>query len=342
MKTYSQVLLAVTLLAASLAPAHAGLIGGIGVLGDSYSDEYQFYPPERAVARNWVEILAETRGFDFGRFDTRSRGEPRNQGYEYNWARSDATTDELIRTGQHTGLAAQVARGEVGLVFIFIGGNDFINALKSPDPTRALDDVLPRALANYRVAVRTILAASPEVKLVLATLPDIGNLPEFAGPIRQGRIPRSLADTYARAIEQYNTQIRSFGTAGRRIAIMDLDLATRIANLLSPDHVYLAGRRLDRLRSGQDLEHFFLADRRHPGTLGQSMLAQMLIDTINDRFGAGIEPLGNREILAFAASVGSEPPADSNHLVTLDRQPSGQPELVIHQGAVASSGGRGR
>ena len=79
-----------------LAPASAGWRGGIGVLGDSYSDEYQFYPPHRSTARNWVEILAETRGLNFGRFSPRSRGEPRNQGYEYNWARSDATTDDLI------------------------------------------------------------------------------------------------------------------------------------------------------------------------------------------------------------------------------------------------------
>ena len=41
--------------------ATAGLSGGIGVLGDSYSDEYRFYPPDRSTARNWVEILTETR-----------------------------------------------------------------------------------------------------------------------------------------------------------------------------------------------------------------------------------------------------------------------------------------
>src|SRR3954471_836879 len=67
-----------------LAPALAGWRGGIGVLGDSYSDEYQFYPPHRSTARNWVEILAATRGLNSGRFSTQSRGEPRNQGYEYN------------------------------------------------------------------------------------------------------------------------------------------------------------------------------------------------------------------------------------------------------------------
>src|SRR3954464_3143937 len=133
-----------------LAPACAGWRGGIGVLGDSYSDEYQFYPPHRSTARNWVEILAATRGLNFGRFSTQSRGEPRNQGYEYNWARSDATTDDMIVTGQHTGLAAQVARGEVNLVVVFIGGNDFINAMKTPARAAALQQVgrVPRRTSS--------------------------------------------------------------------------------------------------------------------------------------------------------------------------------------------------
>src|SRR4051812_30594148 len=95
---------ALLLMLATLSAARAGDLGGIGVLGDSYSDEYQFYPPDRSVARNWVEILAAARGLDFGRFTAEGRGEPRNQGYEYNWARSDATTEDLIATGQHTGL----------------------------------------------------------------------------------------------------------------------------------------------------------------------------------------------------------------------------------------------
>src|SRR3954469_25975604 len=125
--------------------AHAGSPGGVGVLGDSYSDEYQFYPPDRSTARNWVEILAATRGLNFGEYSPSSRGEPRNQGFAYNWARSDATTDSLLAAGQHTGLAAQVSSGEVSLVFVFIGGNDFINAMKSSDPAGALADMLPRA-----------------------------------------------------------------------------------------------------------------------------------------------------------------------------------------------------
>jgi len=342
MKNDLRGLLAVALLSAPLASAQAGLPGGIGVLGDSYSDEYQFYPSDRAVARNWVEMLAEIRGLDFGRFDAQGRGEPRNQGYEYNWARSDATTNDMVRTGQHKGLAAQVACGEVALVFIFIGGNDFINAMKSPDPVATLDEVLPRALANYRAAVQTMLEASPDVQLVLATLPDICNLLEFAVPIRAGRIPKALAYAYARANGRYNAQIRSYAATEKRVAIIDLDLSKRAANLVSPDHVYFAGRKLDRLHPGNDLDHFFLADVRHPGTLGQSMLARMFVDMVNYRFGAGIAPLGDREVLDFTASLGPAPPPDRNRLANLDHNSTGRPEGQVHQGTAELNGRSGR
>src|SRR5437764_3970064 len=118
MNTTRSTLLTLALFLSPHAAALAGPLGGIGVLGDSYSDEYQFYPPDRSTARNWVEILANARGLNFGRYSVESRGEPRHQGFEFNWARSDATTTDLITSGQHTGLAGQVARGEVGVVVI--------------------------------------------------------------------------------------------------------------------------------------------------------------------------------------------------------------------------------
>jgi hypothetical protein len=84
MKTFRSGFLVAAVLVAPLASAQARLPGAIGVLGGSDSDEYQFYPLDRAVARNWVEILAALRGLDFGRFDAGGRSEPGNQGYEYN------------------------------------------------------------------------------------------------------------------------------------------------------------------------------------------------------------------------------------------------------------------
>jgi phospholipase/lecithinase/hemolysin len=298
---------AAALILAPHAAATAQTPGGIGVLGDSYSDEYRFYPPDRATARNWVEILA-ARGVDFGPYAEESRGEPRNRGYAFNWARSDATSEDMIRTGQHTGLAAQVARGEVGIAVVFIGGNDFINAMKGPDPIGAAGETLSRALANHRLAVRTILDASPSVKLVLVTLPDIRNLPEFAGPLREGYLSNAVADAFTAAIRTFNAQVRSLAASDPRVALIDLDFATRAANVLSAEYTLVDGRKLDRRHPGNALDCFFLADVRHPGTLGQGLMARMFIETVNAKFAAGIAPLRSHELLALARSVAS--PAD--------------------------------
>jgi phospholipase/lecithinase/hemolysin len=223
----------------------------------------------------------------------------------------------MIASGQHTGLAAQVADGRVGLVVLFVGGNDFINALKADDPAAALASATPRALANYRTAVRTILAADPRVKLVVATLPDVRHLPEFAGPIRAGRMPTALADAATAAIRRFNAQVRAIAAADGRVALIDLDLTARLASLLGEESVLVAGRRLDRRGAGNDPDHFFLADVRHPGTLGQGLMAQLLIEAVNAKFGAGIEPLGPRELIALAESVPT--PARRDDAVALTR-----------------------
>ena len=283
-----------------LAPARAGWRGGIGVLGDSYSDEYQFYPPHRSTARNWVEILAATRGLNFGRFSTQSRGEPRNQGYEYNWARSDATTDDLIATGQHTGLAAQVARGEVNLVVVFIGGNDFINAMKTPDPAAAFQQVGPRAEANLERAVATILKAHPDVKVVIITVPDIRDLPEFRVPLHAGRLPRAHADAATATIRRYNARIRALAAREPRFAVLDFDLVTRVSELIYPESVLVAGHPIVRSGPSDDPHHLFLGDVRHLGTVGQGLLAALLDVTIDAKFAAGVPPLSEREVLEFA------------------------------------------
>lgn len=198
---------------AALPTAPAGLRRGIGILGDSYSDEYQFSAPDQRTARNWVEILSMTRGLDFGRLNASGWGAPRDRGFEYNWAHANATTGDLIASAQHTGLAAQIAGGDVCTVFVFIGGNDFIDAMNRPAPEAALREPLPRALANYQLAVRTIEAASADVRFVLTTVPDTRLLPKFDGPLRQRRRPVRLADECTAAMERYNARIRALGNS---------------------------------------------------------------------------------------------------------------------------------
>src|ERR1700683_2582843 len=109
---------------------------GIGFLGDSYTDEYQFYPI-RDTAKNYVELLAQQRGLNFGSFTTTDRGDARNQGYAYNWALSGATSSDML-TQELPGLVKQVHAHQVRIVYMFIGGNDFNALLTSADPLATL------------------------------------------------------------------------------------------------------------------------------------------------------------------------------------------------------------
>jgi hypothetical protein len=304
----SKTLTALVVFVGSIAPAasaEAAAPTTVGVLGDSYSDEYQFYEPDRSTGRNWVEILAATRGFDFGEFRTATREEPRREGYEYNWARSDATTDDLLASGQHTGLASQVASGAVSTVVIFIGGNDFIHALESSEPLLGLARVLPRALVNYRIALETILDASPGVRVVAVTVPDIRELPMFQEDSRSGRLTREVLDAYSTALKEYNKQIRNLARVRERVAVADFDMMAKVGNRLNKRYAYIAGRRLERLRGENDLDHLFLADQRHLGTIGQGLMAQLIVNAMNVRFSAGVPPLTDREIAGYAQSVAS-------------------------------------
>jgi hypothetical protein len=128
-------------------------------------------------------------------------------------------------------------------------------------------------------------------------------LPEFAGPIRAGRLPVSLVNVFTDAIRQYNAQIRSFAAGHPRVALIDLDLATRAANIVNTEYALVGGRKLNRSDPGKDLDCFFLADVRHPGTLGQGLMAQMFIEVVNAKFAAGIAPIEPREVLALAHAV---------------------------------------
>src|SRR5262249_2005678 len=140
--------------------------------------------PDRAVARNWVEILHALRKVSFGKFTTHSRGEPRNQGFAYNWARSDASSEDMINN-QLPGLTAQVAAGQVKYAWIFIGGNDYLhlpdNVQQGLTPPAQIPDAIVATTAqleaDFLTAVNTLLAANPNVRLVVSTLPAISNVP---------------------------------------------------------------------------------------------------------------------------------------------------------------------
>jgi phospholipase/lecithinase/hemolysin len=286
----------------------------VGTLGDSYTDEYRFHPPDQSQARNWVEILASTRkAITFGPFTTASRGEPRNQGFASNWARFGATSNDMVRN-QLPGLAAQVSKGQVKYAWIFIGGNDFLEVLQGVQNGQIPPAQVPSAVAvaeavakaNFTTAVNTLLAANPRVKLVVATVPDVALLPLVQEGERLNPASQLLVQATSNAIQRYNALITATANGNSsRIALVDL--AGQSAQLLSAGGATgtasFGGATINLTTPGDNYHDFFLADGIHIGTVGQGIIAADFISAIDSHFGAKVAPLTPQQIIAFARSV---------------------------------------
>jgi lysophospholipase L1-like esterase len=293
------------------ATATAAAAVTIGALGDSYTDEYRFYPPDRSQARNWVEILAATRRVSFGAFGTASRGEPRNQGFAFNWARSDATSSNMI-ANQVPGLAAQVAQGQVGYVSIFIGGNDFLfflrdvqnGTLPSGQALSVLAQVEAQAAANFTTAVKALLAASPTVRLVVFTVPDVSELP-VVQILATTPTEQAVVAAAGQAIGEYNATIQAVAAGDSRIALIDLAGQSAELAQLAGGSVPFGNTTINLTTPGDDYHHFFLADGIHVGTVGQGLIANDVVTAIDTSFQGKIAPLTPQQIVNFAKQAQS-------------------------------------
>jgi hypothetical protein len=285
-------------------------VGPIGTLGDSYTDEYRFYTPDRSTARNWVEILHSLRGVSFGPFSLKSRGEPRDQGFAYNWARSDATSVDMINN-QLPGLTAQVAAGKVQYAWIFIGGNDFLHLLDAAAAGQIPPANLPAAVQattaqlelNFLIATETLLAANPNVKLVVSTLPDISATPAAQLAAANNPLARQLLQGISLATASYNNEIAAIAASSNRIALVDLAAVTKQTAQSPTGTISFGGQTIDLITPSDEWHHFFLADTIHVGTVGQGIIADEFALSIDQKFGAQLFPPSPQEIVRFAAVI---------------------------------------
>lgn len=278
-------------------------IKAVGIVGDSLSDEYRFYAPDRVTARNWVEILASTRGFHFGDRKGTSRGGAEDRRFAYNWSQSGATTTSLIARGQHTGLAAQIAGGAgISLAAVCIGTNDFANVLAMSRSVGALDSVLESASSNLSTILDSLLCINRELKIALFTAADLRPSPLLRGALLSGLIPAPLGDAYGGAIAAFNDRLRGLAAANEnRIVVVDINQL--LIETVGARRYFVGDLELDRINAGNDACHLFLSDGYHPGTIGQCLVANRFLDTINSRFDTGIPLLSDDEIVRIAASV---------------------------------------
>lgn len=294
-------------------------------MGDSSSDEYQYQAfgngsidPDTGqprLSRNWLEQLVQYRGLNFGALGAFPF--PRNQAYEFNWALYGATSTTMIATGEHTGLAGQVAQGKVKLAFMFIGANDFgpfgtgkYNAIATADPGFDLTAYTNSFIANVTTAIDAVLAAG-DVKLVMFNVPDYGYTPyciTVAGydAVQRQRVADALNNVVNPALEQL--------AQSRYIPFVDLNgagAAVRGPHANLNPTVTIGGVAIDLLSGSQNPHTAFVHDKVHPDTIPSGLIANLAIKAINVAYGDSIcpdeslVPFTDQELLTHAG-IGGE------------------------------------
>jgi hypothetical protein len=284
----------------------SALLDGVGILSDSNLDEYQGTDNRggsyHSHTFNMIELLVLLRGFNLGDWGTYP--EPRRAGFEYDWARSGATSSTLISAGQHTGLAAQVAAGEVTFVILHIGSNDF-----SPYANNAyqeacymsdnqLQDKVNTAIANVTLATDTILDAGPE-GMIVTLFPYWDDLDPIVlvacpEPARRQRIRD--------AVDDINQGILDMAETRPIVIVNPADVVLPIYAGLENGFLDVGGELIDFAQKGDEPHHAQLEDASgHAGTVLSGLLANgMWIEPLNQHFGANIAPLSDEEILQAA------------------------------------------
>jgi hypothetical protein len=286
--------------------ATPAIMHGIGILGDSFYDEYQGTDNRGGayhnMAFNSVELLVKLRGFNLGPWG--DWGEPRRTGYSYDWARSGATSATMIEMGQHTGLAQQIRAGEVSFVLIGVGANDFnpyyLNGyqqiyngeLSDAQVQAKIDDIVN----NIMLAVDTVKQAGAQG--VAVTLVNQWNLDPvlaslFPDAARRQRVTDAI-DTVNRGITQR--------AAGEAIVIDQITYMQSLIARLSPQGMLnIAGETLDFAHHGDEPHHILMEDNQHLGTVASGLVANYyFIKTLNEHFSTHIAPLSDEEILRAA------------------------------------------
>ena len=160
----------------------------------------------------------------------------------------------------------------------------------------------PAPRENLTTAVRTIVAANPNVKVAIATLPDIRTFPAVA--LAEGYPSlKPLIDAIGPEVDKYNAKVVALAAEQPgQVAVVDLhalyaSLATASA---ATGKLQVGNQSIDTRTASDDATHIFLADGIHIGTVGQGLVANAFVQTYDTAFGTSIRPLRAAEILRQA------------------------------------------
>ncbi|MCC6682531.1 MAG: hypothetical protein IT445_16650 [Phycisphaeraceae bacterium] len=280
----------------------------LGVIGDSYGDEYAI-KSSRNRHRNFVEQLAAADRVSFGN----ASGNPTQ--YQYNFAFSGATTDDAVSSQLPSTLSNLAS---LDYVVISIGINNFAGWTGSPNVPQTYRDIyngnaivtsntVNNVVGDIQQMIGDIRAQNPNQSIVLANVPDWGAAIGFRSNIIDGNFNfTGISDPAKRqlvtdAVSNVNSQLTSFAN-GLGIPVVDnfglLNLALQ-SPLYFPDldgpgpNVNVTS---NPSTSGQGDGTYFWADAIHAGTLYHGLFANAVLTAINMAYGEHLIPLLPQQI----------------------------------------------
>lgn len=274
-------------------------ITGMGVAGDSLSDEYAY--ESYNYATNWVEALAEQTGMNFG--DSGSFGEPRRTGYEFNWARVNANSATLLSQGQPFGLAQQIEAGEVSHVVLSIGPNDFqpnplggaYSSIYNQRWTQAqINSYVDQVVGNITTAVERLDGTGAQI--VVSNILDFGIAP-FTKQYFSRAANRERVSTVINTVNSRLSQMAE----DHNVVLVDLNgLAKQLlgTSSLSKSSWTIGGVKVTNT-AGTGPTNSFVSDKIHPHTLLQSQVANLFLHGFNVGYGTPVDLFTEREAVAL-------------------------------------------
>lgn len=326
-------------------------------IGDSMTEEYRFESifsgpesnPLRANTMNWVELLAEHRETEvsFGGYEPSLFQYPdfRDAGHEFNfgvpsfetgtWVEvinstiSDLFSGDPYRTACYTTklqIINQLANKDIGVVVIFLGGNDqngdYRHIARDPEPPALLAD----AVTNIAKIHKFIRDNHSTVPIVICTFPDIGatykvstDLPD---PVARARARQRIADANAALVSKA-------AELGATVARVD-----QLTDRIFDEHPFHLNGTVMVYEPHPDnpSDRIFCRDGFHPSTVGQALIANLILDAINRATGRSIPLFANREILDDVLDLDPDQPylAWAGSAVGMTENPDGDgvPNLV--------------
>lgn len=293
-----------------LEPRHALTIAGLGVAGDSWSDEYaaEVYN----YAKNWPMLLKSERGIDLGANvnflppDDPS-GNPiefRRTGTAFNYAFTGAKALDLLIEAQDINLADQFSNGEVSHAVLMIGNVDFApggevftNIANGTWTQTDIDNQVTFLSINIDAAIATL--SNVAIKGLIATIPDPTMTP-------QGQTLFTAAGrTKVRdAVNAVNTKIKE-SAAKYHQPVIDLNglATTLLGTSSSPAASRTIGGNVYNVAGGTSGINLFVQGGVLPHTVYQGLVANLVIEGLNSAYNENIAKLTEQQIVTLAGQT---------------------------------------